>query len=264
MLNMEDGRPLCKIRGGKYNGKIIYVEPNEKNNKVKNRFESLELNDDSEFVPYPNTTSNREVVYSAGKSGSGKTYYIKQYVVELLKERRKKNRHYGVYIFSPFDEDESLDNDIPDLQRIKIDMDLVDDPINPKDFKDCCVIFDDIDSIKLKSKKETSEIKDSIHTLLLQLLNIGRHYNVDVCVTNHLLYDGHQTKAILNETHKIVFFPHSSSNMSIKRLCEAYGGIEPEVIRKIKKMKTRWCTIHSNYPIIVGTQKKIFNPNADE
>ena len=263
MLNFDDGRPLCKIKGGKNDGKIIYVEPDD-NKKVKKRFDSLELGDGEEFVPFPNYKANREVLYTAGKSGSGKTYYTKQYVCELIKERRKKNKDYEVFIFSPFDEDVSLDEDIPDLRRIKIDMDLVDDPIDPKEFQDCCVIFDDIDSIKLKSKKETNEIKDAIKTLLLQLLNIGRHYNVDVCITNHLLYDGHNTKPVLNEAHRIVFFPHSSSNLSVKRLCEAYGGIDHDVVKKIKKMKTRWATIYSNYPIIVGTQKKIFNPNVDE
>ena len=265
MLNLEGvGHPIMKIKGGKNNNKIVYVNPNFNDNthkdtkKIKNAFHKIELGDGEEFVPVPNNKINRNVNYIAGQSGSGKTYYTKLVVKELLKQKPD----IPVYLFSPFDEDESLDEINP--QRVEIGMDLVTDPIDPKELKNSCVIFDDIDSIKLKTKKETREVKEAIHMLLHQCLEIGRHYNIDVIQTNHLLCNGNETKRILNESHHITFFPHSCGRMSAKRLCEEYGGIDMDTLKKIKKMKTRWTTIHKNFPIMVSTQKCIFNPNMDE
>jgi hypothetical protein len=255
---MENGRPIAKVKGGKYNNKIVYVEPDE-NKKVKQRFNKFVL-DDGEFVPFPDTAASRIVGYIGGKSGSGKTYYTKQLLTELIKERRKKNKNYEVYLFSPFEEDVSLDDIDPN--RITIDMTLVEDPIKPQEFKNSCVIFDDIDSIKLKDKKETKEVKESILTLLHQLLNIGRHYDIDVFMTNHLLCDNHNTKHMLNEATTITFFPHSVGKMSAKRLVEQYGGLSDEDLKEIKKIKTRWATMHSGYPICVSTQKCVFCPSA--
>lgn len=258
MLNMEKiGRPIMKIQGGKRDGKVVFVNPDPDKNEAKNPFDSIELDKNEEFVPLPNDTTNRTVSYCAGQSGSGKSYYTKQYVKELMKQ--KKGR--PVYLISPFKTDESLDDINP--QRIKIDMELVEDPIDPKEFQDSCVIFDDIDSIKLKKRKDTKELKEALYELLNQCLEIGRHYNIDVIQTNHILCAGNDTKRILNESHNITFFPHSGSKASMKRLCEEYGGIDLKTLKDIKKIKTRWATIHRNYPIIISTQKKIFNPNDD-
>lgn len=258
MLNMEDyGRPLMQIKGGKRNKKVVFVDADE-NKKIKNPFYKLELDDNEEFIPIPNDKTNREVLYAGGMSGSGKTYYVKTYVKELSKKYPKM----PIYLISPFEEDESLDEIDP--LRIKIDMDLVDEPIDPKDLKNSCIIFDDIDSIEMKSKKETKEIKEAIKILLHRCLKIGRHYNIHVLQTNHLLCDRDNTKDILNESHHITFFPHSGSKMSMKRLCEEYGGIDYDTLKKIKKMKTRWCTIHRNYPITVSTQKCMFIPSKEE
>jgi hypothetical protein len=253
---MENGRPIAKVKGGKYNGKIIFVEPDE-NKKVKNKFDELELTD-GEFIPLPNYKSNRNVMYVAGASGSGKSFYTKQYIKSLL----EKKPDLPVYLFSPFDEDESLDDIEP--QRIKIDMDLVEDPIDPKELRDSIVIFDDIDSIELKNKKESKQVKEAIRTLLNQCLEIGRHFNITTIMTNHILCAGNETKKILNEAHSITFFPNSGSKATMKRLSEQYGGIDEDTLKKIKKLKTRWATIHRNYPIIVSTQKKVFNPNKDD
>lgn len=257
MLNMDGiGQPLVKIKGGKNDGKIIHVEP-EENKKIKKRFNKYELGENEEFVPIANWKNNRNVMYTAGRSGSGKTYYTKQYVKELLTKKKKP-----VYLFSPFDEDESLDEIDP--QRIKIDIELYNDPIDCKELKNSIVIFDDIDSIKIKPKKDEKLVKEAIRDLIHQCLKIGRHYDIDIVQTNHILCDNHNTKDILNEAHSITFFPHSGSKSQMLRLCEEYGGIDSKAFKDVKKIKTRWCTIHRNFPIIISTQKKVFYPDAEE
>ncbi len=260
MLNLEGiGKPIIKIVGGKRNNKIVYMDADE-SPKVKNKYSSIELDDGELFEPLANFKSNRSVSYIAGQSGSGKSYYCKQYIKNLLAHLKEKK---PIILFSPFEEDPSLD-DLEDIQRVKIDMSLAEDPIDIKELKNSIVIFDDIDSIKLKKKKETQEVKEAIYELLHQCLEIGRHYDIDVVQTNHILCAGNDTKRILNESHNIVFFPHSGSKMSMKRLCEEYGGIDKEALKEIKRIKSRWCCIHRNYPIHISTQKKIWNPNIDE
>lgn len=252
MLNIEKkGKPLAKIIGGPGNDKIISVEA-EPDAKIKKRFDDLNIGADAKFQQIPNPKASREVLYMAGPSGSGKSWYCKNYIKEL----RAIKKDLNVYLFSPFTEDESLDEINP--HRIKLDDNLVSDPINVKDMSDSCVIFDDIDSIKNK------KIRVAVRELLDQCLEIGRHSRVTVLVTNHLLCDNNNTKRILNEAHFIVFFPHSGSIATIRRLCESYGGIDNDILKKIRKTKSRWCCIAKNYPIIIITEHEIFCANKDD
>jgi uridine kinase len=70
----------------------------------------------------PDTTSERQIVYITGRSGSGKSTFTRKYIEEF-KKRNKKIQ--DVYLFSSLKEDESLDSIKP--KRIKLET-LVDDP----------------------------------------------------------------------------------------------------------------------------------------
>ena len=123
--------------------------------------------------------------------------------------------------------------------------------------KNSIVIFDDIDSIKNR------DIRKAIYELLNQCLEIGRHFDIHVVQTNHILCANNDTKRILNEAHHITFFPHSGSISTLGRLCEAYGGVDKDVLKKVRKTQSRWATIHKNYPIVVSTEHEIFHPVDD-
>lgn len=253
MLNLENiGRPLVKIEGGKLNNKIVSVNTdNDLKKKIKYPFNSLNIEEEAKFQHIPNKKANREVLYCAGPSGSGKSTYTKNYIKQLL----KNNKKLDVFLFSPFKEDPSLDDIKP--QRIKIDESLVDNPIKPEDLANSVVIFDDIDSIKNK------EIRKAIYELLNQCLEIGRHFDIHVIQTNHILCANNDTKRILNEAHHITFFPHSGSISTLGRLCEAYGGIDKEQLKKIRKTESRWATIHKNYPTVISTEHHVWHPVDD-
>ena len=83
MLNLNKiGRPLAKIDGGKYSGRIVSVSDQFINSKQKEpvgnliqEFRQLKIANDSKFLHIPDTTKEREILYITGPSGSGKSTY---------------------------------------------------------------------------------------------------------------------------------------------------------------------------------------------
>lgn len=245
------GKQIVKINGGKYNGKIISVSDNIGSDEISHNFKDLILKE-GKFQHIPNPDLNREVLYICGPSGSGKSTYTKNFITEW----KKLHKTYDVFLISPFKEDPSIDALKP--KRVKLDESLIDDPILCEHLKDSCIIFDDIDSISDKA------VRKAVYKLLFECLEIGRHYNITVVQTNHILCAGNDTKRILNECHHITFFPHSGSKKTIEYLCKNYGGLDRKDISKIKKLKSRWATIHRNYPISISTENGIFIPDSGD
>ena len=247
MFNINGvGRPMCKINGGKYNNKVVHYSEHDDNDVDLSYcpFKQLTLTGDAKFEPFPNTTQERDILYICGPSGSGKSFYTKQYIRNYIKCFPDNE----IYMFSKLTEDKSLD-DIEQLQRIILDERLITEPFDVKDFENTLVIMDDIDCIKEKM------IKKAIYQLKDEILETGRHTNTTLCITSHLAAKGHETKSILNEAHSVVLFP--SSGMPIKYLLENYMGLEKKQVDVLKKMKTRWINICRGYPMTLITEKTI-------
>ena len=241
MLNLNKvGRPMCLINGGKYKGHVVSVSDNlteqtddDKGNGLIKEFKQLRIANDGAFQQVPDSTKAREILYITGPSGSGKSTYTRKY----LEQYKKKYKHNPVYLFSALPDDESLDDIKP--KRIMLDESLVNDPISVEEFRDCAVIFDDIDVISNKS------IREEIYNILNKILEIGRHFKITCIVTNHLPTNGRDTRRILNEAHTVTYFPHSASGR-IKYLLIDYLGIDKHMISKFRKSNSRWCTIFKN------------------
>ena len=114
---------------------------------IKQIFKKLKISNDSKFVPFPNTKTEREILYITGCSGSGKSTFTRMY----LEQYKKKYKSREIYMFSSLKEDKSLDAIKP--KRFIIDDSLYLDPIKAEDLKDSAVIFDDIDVIGDKKIK---------------------------------------------------------------------------------------------------------------
>ena len=152
--------------------------------------------------------------------------------MSFLKEYKKKFKDHPIYVFSSLDSDETLDQ-ISDLKRIIIDKTLATDPIAVDSLKNSVCVFDDVDVI---GDKET---RAAVYTLLNQCLEVGRHHNIYLLITNHLATNGKDTRRILNEAHTITYFPHSGSSHGARYLLEKYCGLDKKEIMKQKKMKSR-------------------------
>ena len=90
-------------------------------------------------------------------------------------------------------------------KRIILDDSLIDDPIDIKEFADTVVIFDDIDVLTNK------KIREKAYKIMNQGLESGRHYRINMVITNHLPSNGKDTRRFLNESSSFTAFPHSAN-----------------------------------------------------
>jgi hypothetical protein len=250
MFNLNNiGRSICQIDGGKCNGKIVcYTDTNSNDDNMNlfKEFSHLELNGDSKFSPYPDKTKERNVIACFGPSGSGKSWYIKLF----LKAYKKEFPRNEIYMFSKLKDDRSLD-DVGGIKRVKIDDDLLDDPLETDDFRDSCVIMDDTDALLNKHhKRAVDDLKNSI-------LETGRHTNSTLLITSHLACKGLETRTVLNESHQITIY--LSSGSSYDYLLTNYLGFSRKQIINLKSFaeNSRWVTIVRGFPQIIYTEKSI-------
>ena len=250
-LSFEQGIPVAsrKSESKRINNKVIHLD--DKARSI-NSFNELKLQGDDKFQLMPNPKIERQIHYVCGSSGSGKTYFIKLYLMEYKKMFPKNN----IYVFSPFDEDKSFDG--VKISYIKIDNDMLDDNLESKDFENSLCVFDDIEALtNAKLRKEVQRIADSI-------LTTGRHFHVSAFMVYHEPCNGLITKKTLNESHSITFFVKTLGGRSMKYLCDSYLGLDKDEIKKIKKLKTRAVTVIKGYPKIILSDKEIYCLGCDD
>ncbi len=204
------------------------------------------LHDDGVINPLPHFKQT-ERTFIAGPTGSGKSYYTKKYLTQLRKVFPDKK----IFIFSDVDEDPELD-DIPGIIRVKLDKNMIDKPIRPAKLADSIVVFDDIDSIQDK------EISNSVMKLRDSLLRRGRHEDISVIVTSHLMSNYKDTRIILNEANSITFFPRSGATDAIKYTLKKYCNMNSKEIEKCLKLPSRWVTVYKNYPNYILYEKGVY------
>lgn len=251
------GRFLAKVEGGKYDKKIVSVTsevtpaPADAADEYSKPFSKLNIGE-GKFQQVPDPDTERQILYVTGASGSGKSTYTAKYI-QNYKRLFPKN---PIYCFSALKEDESLDVVKP--KRVAIDNTLVTDPLPIEEFKDSCVIFDDIDVISDKKQRE------AVYGILNAALETGRHFRVTVIITNHLATGGKDTRRVLNECSSVTYFPYSGSNVGLKRLLVDYLGLDSKTIKYIKTLKSRWATIFRAYPNVVMTERDIWLSHGDD
>lgn len=226
---MEDMEELKDVR---LNSIYQQIKKNY-SDQVNREYQAI---DGCTMKPIPNIDT-RECVYVAGPSGSGKSTYVKQYAESYNKLFPRR----AVYLFSKVQVDESLAG-IKNLKRIDLNEEIYKEPIQPEELKKSLCIFDDVSTINDK------KIREAIFHLISDILEIGRHSEVYICVTNHLLTDYKNTRTILNECSSITFFPSAGSSQQIKYTLKTYFGLDAKDINKILKLPTRWATVYKNFP----------------
>lgn len=243
MFNIKKiGVPIAQVKDGSLHGEKIYFVKN-RNNEVEGGENIIKLkNGKFQQIPYYNVKEEitRRIWYITGPSGSGKSVYVRNTVLNW----RKLNPAFkNVYMFSALTKDKNLDS--VGLRRCTIDDSLISDPLVLEDFENSMLIFDDIDAITNEKHKE------AIYKFLDQALITGRHHNISVMMTNHDIISGKNTKRILGETHYIVYFPHKSPKKKIEYLLENYVDMDLSDVRKIKnfdKSEYSWCCISKTFP----------------
>jgi len=186
----------------------------------------------------PNKKTERSILYVTGQSGSGKSYYTKDYATNYQKMYPKNE----VYLISAVQDVSTIDK-IKKLRKIDIFKPIFSEVEVPlEEFKDSLVIFDDVDSISNK------HLKKKVWQIMSNILTMGRHYNISAIITFHVATAGNETKLILNESQSITIFPSASGGRTLKYLLDSYLGLDKKQIERIKQLDSRWVTIVKSYP----------------
>lgn len=196
------------------------------------------LDDGGHLQMIPNIKT-RDVIFASGASGSGKSYFIGNYITQYMKMFPKN----PVYIFSKLESDQALDKN-KGIQRIILDDTFGDEDseaIEAKDMSNCLAVFDDVDTIN------DPIILKKIIKLRDDLLEVGRKFNVYMCMTSHMLCDYRKTRILLNECTHNVCFKNSNTNHQ-KRFMKEYVGMSKDDIDKALSLPSRWICISKAFP----------------
>jgi hypothetical protein len=241
MLSFENdiGTPLALI--GK---KTLSVVPKQ----IDDGFKSYKTKGDDTIQQVPDKSRERDILYITAPSGSGKSYYTLQYTKEYHKMFPKR----PIYLFSSLETDETIDK-LKYIKRVKIKTEtFMSTDFTIDDFKDCLLIFDDVDCITDKT------IKKKVFNILNLVLQTGRHTKTSVIYTSHLATQGNDTKIILAEAHSVVIFPKNAGGRTLKYLLDQYFGLDKNEIKRLKNLAGRWVAICKTYPMVVLSEKEAF------
>lgn len=192
---------------------------------------------DSILAPIPRQEHEQvDNIYVFGPNGAGKSYFAAEYVKEYKKIYPKR----PIYLFSGKDKDKVLD----DLQpsRIKIDDDLVDDPIEYDELEKSLVIFDDVGHMKNK------KIQTAIQDLKDALLEKGRAEETYVLSLTHNPTNNKVTKTSLMESSAIALFPYGGDEYHVRKVLEIYCGLTKSQVDRVMHLQTRWVICYKHYP----------------
>ena len=222
-------------------------------NLAQTCFKEFTLKGNDHFQLIPNPKKERQILYISGASGSGKSYFAKEYCNEFKKVFPKRD----IYLISSLNEDLGSIDKIKDLKKIKLSDSFLEDELTAKDFQNSLVIFDDTDCLTNKP------MKLKVQALLNSILETGRHFNVYCIYTSHLPCAGNDTRRILNEAHSITFFPKSLNGVTLKNLLQNYLGLDKNQIRKLKNLKSRAITVVKSFPQVVLGEKDAYILQVD-
>ncbi len=222
--------------------KISVSDDDEDENGTVKYFKTLAIKK-GKFQVVPDPDKDRTSIFIVGRNGSGKSYWIRDYIKEFI----KRFKDFPIYLFSSKKEDENLD-DIKEIKRVPIDESFVDNPLEYEDLKQSLCIFDDVDGLRGKLRNEIYYLRDKI-------LKNGRSYKIHIIATNHDA-TGKDVQACLNESDMIVFFM-KNYNRSLRYLLESYAGLEKNQIKKLKSNKSRATTYIKTYPNVYVQEKNI-------
>jgi hypothetical protein len=256
-FNLETGGEIAIIKGGDDNNQIIYLDANHKKDDINDKkglkgiknnvyFDKLELPKNQIFEQFPNTKTERQVLMIVGQSGSGKSYYLNQYMKNYKKAFKNKK---PIYFISTIAEDKSIDPKV--VTRIALNESWISEPLTVDDVKDSLVCFDDIEMIK------DQNIKAEVFKFINEILTTGRHTNTSCALIVHYANNKRYLIDFLNETHSFTYFPRSS-NRGTNYLLENYLGLDTKEIKKIKKLESRWASVFKHYPNCVLTERNLF------
>jgi hypothetical protein len=237
-------RPIAYVQGdSKATDKRVYLNEDATVNSYVS---------EDRLLLVPPAKGKRQVIYVAGASGSGKSYWTAEYVRSFIRYKPKSQ----IYLFSALSEDPAFDSleKAKKLHRVKIDLKLVEDPVDISEIEpDSLVIFDDIDTLPKMLLK-------AIHGIIHKIGEIGRHTAISTVVISHLINGSDRafTRGIHNESQYTVLYPRGCSKYQLIYFLKNYIGLSANEAKKVCSLPSRHVMVSKSYPPYLQTDKKIF------
>ena len=241
--------PIAKIRNVKTDD--LEADYKKSNKKLKNCLyinfhdtkddthpREFKIEGPEELIPLY-TCADREGhanrTFLAGGTLCGKSYLAGQ----ILRDYNRQYPKSDVALFSWVEDDKAYDK-VQNLNKIRVDESILEDPIELDELADSCCVFDDTAHFGNKDLvKEIDRVQNSS-------VNAGRHKNIASVVIKQNLLDGAKTKQLLNSCFQIVVYPHSSGRYQAQQYMHRYMCFPKELIDRLLNLPTRFLIINKN------------------
>lgn len=247
-INYSHHNKSCSVKRWKANqlqDRIIYANGDK---KIPSFTKKIELDPESEQFEIIPSDKERDVITAIGIAGSGKSFFINQF----LEKWQAKHHNKDIYMFSAITDDPSIK---VKLNRIDLQKFANDDDLCLEDFEDSAIVFDDVDCIT------DTKIRKKLYGLINYLLFVGRHIKCSILVTLHNPCDkSGSTKSILNESGLVVCFLNGMGSRSINYVFDAYLGMDKKQIKKLRNLSdnSRWVAVVKSFPYIICSQYEAY------
>ena len=235
----------------------IYEEFNKyikKNNKIHLR--------NNLIMPLPCIEDHQvDNLFLCGKSGSGKSTFIGEYIKAFLLLFGKDT---PIYLFSskPMETEPNFIPYANNIHQIFLTIDELssycndDEGISPYEHfvnkgGASLVIFDDVEDLSLKIERMVKSIQSNI-------LKTGRSSKIYTISSRHVLNSGSKTKDIWVESTKIVLFPIGIPRCHLEYSLVRYLGFNKEQISNLLSTKSRWILLNNKVPTYVIDENRCY------
>ncbi|QKS69589.1 FtsK-like protein [Drosophila-associated adintovirus 3] len=231
---VKDQRVLAMSMVGGSVKRAVVHEQLSKANVV----ETVEIPEPEVFYPCPNY-EERNCILVFGKSGSGKSYWTKNFL-KLYNKVCPENR---VCIFSvKSQEEDGIYDEIKNTEFFDVS-DPEDVPEVISDLENAICVFDDTEALEGKSAK-------AIKALQKLILTVGRSKKISIVSINHNIFNSLQSKYLILEADTIVFFPQLNK-FETKRYLEQKEHLPKEIVERILDLNSRAVVFFRNQSCVM-------------
>ena len=240
--------------------KDLYEAATEVLNNMSRKIFSL-MDGELELMPNPDK-HKREQLWIASPTGSGKTFFALKFMAKyqhmfgrevFIVTKNMRDQTIKHFVTLPQDDPDFVDpNVINWSERVRLpgtnrtQYKLVVDPLQMSEFKNSALLWDDIEYMPDK------DLEEALEKARDDSMGVGRHDNITVLNTGHLLTNYKKTRKILSEADYVVVYPQGGTSRGLDYFLKDYLGSDSKITNKrIKDLKSRWVCFHCKYPKFV-------------
>ena len=174
-----------------------------------------------------------------GRSGSGKSYFVGQY----MREYKKLFPDRDIVMFTSNDKDQQLAYKGIEYETIPLTVEDI-EHCTLEQMEDALIVLDDTDNL------QDEAVAKAIHAFACNMVSNGRKYNIHVAIILHQIQNYAKTRLFLTEANKVVMFDVQNSRQN-RTYLKTYAGLDKTQIQKISRLKTRWVCLDLGFPMRV-------------